>query len=285
MDNPNKKIPDEAFSTDPDENLRIENELLKLKMQAEHGAVFSESVSELSPELEAMFLENIQQLESAQKHSKETTVYEFIGKPVFMKPEELEPAALEDALAEITERLEANNIILHILGDYPPAVIYAFIINELFQQLVMPVKVPGFMQCFIYEEFHPNHSLSIERTVKRFLDNWFRMRFNDFALELAGDFITPEGLQFTREEVKARLNNCLDSYHSFSNCSITDAAIHFEWDDQMKKGLGHAGGVITYDATLENGETMHISGAYKLYMSCEFEFWDIYYFVMPGFAW
>ncbi len=285
MEDQNMDLYDGQFSPDPEENLRIENELLKLKLQAERGAIFSESRESLPAEVEAAFLKNIELFESAHEQAKESTVYEFIGKPAWKKKEELDPKALEDALAEMMEIMETRNIILEVMGEYPPAVIYEFITGEFFRQTFIPINVPGFMHCFTYEEFHPNHTLSIEMTANEFLGNWLRKEFSEYALEMAGPFITAAGRQLTEIEVKTKLNNCLDSYRSFSNSRINDMATSFEWNDAENKGLGHAEGMISYDAILENGETVHISGSFKLYMICEFDYWQIFYFEMPGFVW
>ena len=285
MDNQNKDLHDEPFSPDPEENLRIENELLKLKLQAERGAFFSESRGSIPAETEAAFLQHIEQFEAAYEQAKETTVYEFIGKPDCKKAEALEPKDQQDALDGMLEMLEEKNIILEVIGEYPPAVIYEFITGEFFRHTFMPISVPGFMHCFTYEEFHPNHALSIERTANEFLDHWFQKEFSEYSVELADTFITADGRQLTREEIMTRLSNCLDSYRSFSNSSISDTATSFEWNEAENTGLGHAEGMISYDATLENGETVHFSGPYKLYLCCVYDYWQIFYFVMPGFEW
>ena len=57
--NINNESPDEEkFSDDADENLRLQNEFLKLKMMAESGAYFGGS-GNLPPEIENQFLNNI----------------------------------------------------------------------------------------------------------------------------------------------------------------------------------------------------------------------------------
>ncbi len=49
--------------------------------------------------------------------------------------------------------------------------------------------------------------------------------------------------------------------------------------------MGHAEGMVKYDAVLENGETVHVEGPFKLYMQLEEEWWQIFYFHWPGFEW
>jgi hypothetical protein len=59
MEEENQKDQNENFSDDPEQNLRIENEILKLKMQAERGALFGGNRENLPPEIEAEFLKNV----------------------------------------------------------------------------------------------------------------------------------------------------------------------------------------------------------------------------------
>ena len=60
-------IDEEKLSDDPEENLRMENELLKLKLQAQFGA--SPGTSEgLPPGIENEFLKNVYAFE--QSHGK-----------------------------------------------------------------------------------------------------------------------------------------------------------------------------------------------------------------------
>ena len=50
------------FTNDPEEDLRMENELLKLKMQAERGGVFVGG-EDIPPEIENDWLQNILRFE------------------------------------------------------------------------------------------------------------------------------------------------------------------------------------------------------------------------------
>jgi len=50
--------------TDP-EDMRSENEIMKIKMQAEFGAVFGETATDLPPEIEQQLLNNVYEFEKA----------------------------------------------------------------------------------------------------------------------------------------------------------------------------------------------------------------------------
>ena len=89
MERKDKNQSEENLSDDPQENLRIENEILKLKMQAESGAVFGGGIADLPPEIEAQFLQNIQKFEDAWKNVNYIKVYDYIGKPDYKKEDDL----------------------------------------------------------------------------------------------------------------------------------------------------------------------------------------------------
>ena len=55
---------EEKFSDDPEENLRLQNDFLKMKMMAESGAWFGgEEKVGLPPDIENQFLKNVMEFE------------------------------------------------------------------------------------------------------------------------------------------------------------------------------------------------------------------------------
>jgi len=53
--------------------------------------------------------------------------------------------------------------------------------------------------------------------------------------------------------------------------------------DGKFQGIGHSEGMVKYNAILESGERKTIEGPFKLYMTRDFDWWSIMYFVMAGF--
>ncbi|HLG40789.1 MAG TPA: hypothetical protein VI461_14015 [Chitinophagaceae bacterium] len=285
MKKTNRNQQEENFSDDPGQNLRIENELLKLKMQAERGALFGGNMEGLPPEVEAEFLKNVQQFEDSFDKAREITVYECIGSPSYKNADELRPEEVKMEVEKMMELLHSKDIILEVLGRYELSVIYKFITEELFHEKIRKVSIPGYIHSFVYEEFHPNHHVDIARTAQDFLDHWFEKGFTEDSTELAARLITAEGKIYSREEVLGKLHNCLNSYQSFINIKFRGSDTSVEWDEKEGKGMGHAEGMFSYDAEVESGESIHIEGPFKLYMINEDGFWRIFYFVFPGFAW
>ncbi len=284
MQENNNENNEEKFSDDPEENLRIENEILKIKMQAESGAYFSENTNaDLTPDIENAFLRNVQQFEEAWKDVKSVKVFDMIGKPDFKKADELLPGEIENELEKLFTILNKHDINLEVLGKYDPLIIYRFITEELFKHETDDVQMPGMTKNFIYEEFHPNYKMDIEEKTNFFLSHWFEKSFTEYSWELGDPFILFDGSVLTKEEVLKKINDFFNCFKSFFECKYFIADIAFQLNQE--KGMGHAEGGVSYKAEMENGEVVTFEGPFKLYMSNEYGSWSIFYFIFPGFIW
>ncbi|MBK5279851.1 MAG: hypothetical protein JJE09_13410 [Bacteroidia bacterium] len=273
---------DEKFSDDPQENLRMENELLKLKLQAQFGA---KSVGEnLPPDIENEFLKNVYAFEQNQGAFNSIKVTEFLGFPDFIKASDLDDKLFKEEYVRLIELLEEKSIAVDFIRPREDRFKYQFIIEELFDH-TMSNSMPGMTLHFIYEEFHADHELDIRNRMEDFLRDWFRKEFNEFSSELSHQFILANGQTLTREEMLAKIQNLFDCYTSFINCQVAINEVKFQWSDETQTGIGHAEGGVRYDAVLETRETVHFEGPFKLYLSNEDGWWSIFYFVFPGFEW
>jgi hypothetical protein len=276
----NNEIPDQPLSDDPEENLRMENELLRLKLQAELGGQ-SHSSGNLPPELENEFLKNIFAFEQNYAHSKRITIYDVLGKPEFKKTEDLNDEAIELALEEVTNLLAKKNIMVHFDEECNSRTRYHFITEELFEKETDDFKIPGMTTNFDYEEFHPNHKKDIQNRAIEFLSEWFKQSFDENSWQLADYFVLPDRRVLSKKDIIAHLKNIFSAYKAFTNEDFFIKEIKFELNENG--GLGHAEGGAKYDAVLENGETIVIQGGFKLYLSNENGWWSIFHIVFPGF--
>jgi hypothetical protein len=278
------KNPEEKFSEDPEENLHIENEILKLKMQAESNA-FIVTGKDIPPDIEHLFLKNVQEWEAAYKNVKPIKVYDYIQRPEYRAVVVLNDEEVALELERVTEIMKLNNVCLHVEGQYDPRIIYRFITEELFEYETDDMKMPGMIQNFTYEEFHPNPQLDIQRRTMDFFEDWFERKFNDYSWELNDVLILPDGQTLSKEEVLSKIQKVFDSYPLFSNVQFAFGETSFQFDETKDTGLGHSEGMVKYSAMMENGEVVLIEGPFKLYMSHECNWWNIFYFVFPGFVW
>lgn len=278
---------EEKFSDDLQENLRIENEFLKIKLKAQYGDSFQMGISADMPlEIENQFLKSMMAFEDEYANAEYVTVFERLGSPDFKSPDELDELALSLAIKRLMKLLQNNDIKLDILdGPYEDKLIYRFITEELFSIKVESKPLAGMTCNFIYEEFHPNHKADIIKRTHSFLLNWFGRKFTEYCTELSWHCITSEGAQLTREDVIGKMNIFFEAFEHFKDDGYNINNISFELQEDVDKGMGFAEGMLKYDAVLENGEMIHYEGPYKLYLQLEDGWWSIFYFVMPGFKW
>lgn len=277
---------EEKFSDDPEENASIENEFLKLKLKAQFGDNFiMGGNAELPPEIENQFLKSLISFEENFKNIEFTTVFEKIGKPHYIPASKISKKEIAKALEAIIQIMDLNNIRLDICdGPYPDDVIYTFITEELFSHQIEKENMFFGTRIFIYEEFYPNNKADIEKNTRNFLNHWFTQSFNEYSEELADEFITAEAQRYNRESLYTKLNLFFDAFKGFENHDYNIEEIKFELLPNGN-GIGHAEGMLKYDALLENRERITFKGPYKLYMERSGIYWSIFYFEIPGFDW
>lgn len=276
----NDELPDDLFSDDPEENLRMENELLRLKLKAELGAE-SQSPANIDPEIENQFLKNILAFEHSYANAKRIKIYDLLGQPDFKNADELSDELIFIALQEVTDLLAEKNIEVYFGDGYNDRTKYSFITGELFEHETDDLTMPGMTTHFDYEEFHPNHKRDIENRAMEFLDQWFKRTLDEKSWELASEFILPDGKMLGKSAVAGQLKNIFNAYRGFTNDEYHIRDIGYELE--AFSGLGYAEGAVKYKAVLENGEVIDFAGPFKLYLTLEQGWWSIFHIVFPGF--
>jgi len=280
MSNLNENNDELPLSDDPEENLRMENELLKLKMQAELGSR-SYTAPDIDPEIENEFLKNVLAFEQNYAKSKQVKVYDLLGRPDYKKAEDLPDLLLEEALDDLIDLLSEKNIAVDFDEEIAPRTRYIFITEELFEEEMDDFTMPGMICHFDYEEFHPNHKKDIERRALDFITGWFNKSLDEKSPELGDGFIQPDGKLLSKEAVVARIKRIFERCTAFTDEKYEFFDIGFQLDGPT--GMGHAEGGVKYLALLDTGETIPIGGAFKLYMSLDYGWWNIVHIVFPGF--
>ncbi len=276
----------EKFSDDAEEQLRIENEILKLKLQAELGGEMQsfEGMENLPPEMENMFLKNILSFEHQFESKEPVAVAELIGNPSVAKVGDIDDANMDEALGNLELLLQGNNIVIDYAKDYGAREKYRFITEDLFAHRTMPLEIPGMVIHFSYEEFYPDHKQIIEEQAKEFIAHWFGMDFSEYSWELSEELFTDDNRIFTKAEVLEKFARIFASYKTFDNCEYIITEVGFQLNDDGT-GLGFAEGAIRSRAELENSEMIDLSGGFKLYLQLIDKDWAIFFFYWPGFVW
>jgi hypothetical protein len=274
---PNSDLP---FSSDPEENLRMENEVLRLKLKAELGTE-AHFIADLPAHLENEFLKNILSFENTIAGKKQIKVFDLLGKPDFIPAGELYDEDIELAFDRITELLNEKQIVVDFSGTYDSRTKYKFITEELFELETHEATESGMFIHFNYEDFHPNHSLDIVCRTEEFLSQWFDCSLDNHSWELADTFILADGQILRRETVVQQLKEFFDCYTAFKECEYFISDIQFELKEDC--GIGHAEGTVKYKGMLDNQEEIQFTGPFKLYFTFDYEWWSIFYFIFPGF--
>jgi len=283
MKNDNIDFQTDDFNSDPEENLRIENEILHLKLKAELGGELI-STETLSPDLENTFLKNVLEFERAFANSQQVKIIDFLGRPSFRKAHDLADHEMESALEYVCALMREKSIVIDFSGNYDLRLKYSFITEELFEYETDIIHIPGMITHYIYEEFHPSHELDIEARATDFLTGWFNQKLNDHCWELANNFILPNKTVLSKNEVLTKIQRVFDAYTAFLEAEYTIEEINFVLREN-ELGSGICKGRLSYKAILENGEKIEMDGSFTLYLSMEDQWWNIFYFDLPGFKW
>lgn len=211
-----------------DENLKLENEFMKMKLMMEQGAQFGNgqgSSSDLPAEVENQFLHNIIEFEKQYAKQKRIKVFDKIGRPTQFKPVKKIPSKeIENAWNELSEYLHKCNI---DLGVCSPGVsckeLYRFVVEELFEYEMDDMSVHGMTHCFIYDDFHPDHeyentNAAVNDCIKIMLSknpmDWIS-HFRSEKIRLNKHF------PITEDEVKRLVNNFKLSYEEIELKNIS----------------------------------------------------------------
>ncbi|MFI5170958.1 MAG: hypothetical protein ACHQFW_01130 [Chitinophagales bacterium] len=277
---PNKNNPEIS----PEDDLRAENEVKKLRLEMEQGAVFGGNFNEIPPEVEKQFLDNIFAFEKQYAENVKISVYDFIGKPEIMPTDKLKDDEIKMELEKMYALLSQNGLALDVLADYEneDRLIYTFIVEELFSHMIDDIRIPGWVCNFIYEEFHPNHQYDIRNRCDEFIEYVFRdkypgaERFDEFVFQCNEMYVSENDSSPYPKKISPSLTNFFNAFPSRTLNSFKIRSIENDNEFSLVKFL------INYDAYTEINEPVHFSGHGQIIVVCEYDYWCIKKVDMPG---
>jgi len=157
---------------------RILNEKKKDDLRDQYGAHFGEGEEKLPPEVESEWLDNIAEFERQFENAKQITVRERIGNPTIKPLAEILDSELEAELNNLLELLSQNNIAIDFIHEQDDHETYRFITEELLNETMNDMRIPGMISNFIYEEFHPNDEDDVTLWANEFMDGLFKQEFS-----------------------------------------------------------------------------------------------------------
>lgn len=265
------------------EQLREENEFLKMKMMLERGAQFGHGPGheELPPELENAFLKQIEEIENVFENGQMITVFEKIGSPNHFKP----PAEIpDDEIRQQREELFEYMLGFGIEVDWECESIserelYRFAFEDLFPFEMEDWSHPKVICTFMYEMFYPDLEADNINFVK---DNCLRILFtkrqqffNGFFLRNCIQLNEHKNLSFSEfnilvDRFKLAFDDIWINTLDPSTCTILE-------DDSVVEGSFEIVGVC-------NQEEITFSGKWKVIIGCDeaSPFWQINYVELEG---
>lgn len=146
-----------------EDRLDVENTFLKMKLMTENGALFNigrldGNKSEIPPDIEMQFLKYIIEFENQSQNKERITIFDKINQPNFFIPvNEVPDSQIEEECLKLLNYLHLFNIRLHVCSpNISDREIYRFIIEELFNEEIDNISMPGMFINFTYDEFHPD---------------------------------------------------------------------------------------------------------------------------------
>lgn len=275
---------EEKFSEDPEEQLRIENELLKLKLQAEMGAQFGAN-ADIPPEVEQEFLRQIMAFQEHQKNAPLIVFGEYVGGPELTPADELTEAELEQLWPELEERLRQKQLHLNFGAEYPLAVKYEFVRNDLYPLEIMQPS-EGHNWIFDYEEFHPNHAAHLEEKAVAFLNDFFNNSITEETDYLADTLIAGNGRMVPRAELAEKVRAFHDLFAAIKDFAFNVDAVQVDEPQQPADPMmGFVEGTMRYTIETEDHQAEEIMGPFKCYFQQTGDWWEIFCFYLHGFTW
>ncbi len=186
------------------EDIGTENELMKLKMMAEFGGDFVGS-EDISPEVENQFLKQIITFHKQHEKSKITTVYQYIGEPEYNHVNDMTDKEIKKELKRMFTIMTKNGVSLSVLAETPDREVYRFITEELFKHEIEDVKMKGWVNQFIYEEFHPNAGYNVKNAVVYCLQSIFDKGSSFFEDHYSEEMKNSIGLSTDTEELREKI--------------------------------------------------------------------------------
>jgi hypothetical protein len=257
----------ESFNNNPD-RLRAENEEKKKKLIEEHGAYFSSLSNDtnLPPEIESQFLNNIMAFEDAYQNNKRIRLFDYLGKPTTNRIEDLMENEIPDELNRLIELLSRHQVILDTLCDVDDRELYRFITEELFFEEIDDMHIPGMITHYTYEEFHPNHAYDIERLSTDFIHSYLNKESDFYTYSLsteAGN--TDWHIQFREAFSSFQLNDFSIQKFDFDT---EKAVVQFDCDF-----VGQVEGAV---------ESLRFLGKGELILLYQWDFWCVDSIKLPN---
>ena len=155
--------------------------------------------------------EYFEDLDRQLEDAPQITVRQRIGNPKIRLFDDIPRSEVEEELDTLLELLYTNNIVIDFLHDISDREAYMFITEELLDETMDDIRVPGMYSHFIYEEFHPNDEDDIEQWTGEFLDTFFKGGTQGVYIPIGdSELYDAKGSLISQEQFKQQI----DGFHT-----------------------------------------------------------------------
>jgi len=282
----NWKVMREDYSPmNEEENLRTENEFLKLKLMLEHGGQFGEmeqdSNTELPPEIENQFLNNVLAFEKQFSEHKVIKVYDKIGRPQHFRPvAEIADGEIAKAWDHLSDYLNDHGIDVSVCSpNISMKELYRFVTEELFDHETDDMNLPGWTTNFIYDEFHPDPIYDNSRLVEQDLFNdVFRKDDLFYGIDYSGEGFVFNEVYYSDFKLYSERINRFKSL--FDEISVTEFNVG---DCVVDENNCCVRGNYKAAASIGNSETVFSGGYVVKLVVGELGYWELKDIQISGF--
>lgn len=263
-----------------EDNLKAENTMLKFKLGLEYGMQMQES-GDLSPTVENKWLKSVYEFEQQYKDAKPVKVYDHIGRPAFMKCDELSVIEISNERQRIQSIMAENGVQLDCICEYDDATIYRFITEELFEHEMDDIRITGMTYHFIYEEFHPNHDHDLRRHTTMFVNSIFGRQWNaEFDGIIFEKSVTFSGRQYSSAEMSS-IVQAFQKTHTFFRVKAIDINQVSIDSDAVKADVRAS---LSVSGKRKLGGTVEYEGLCAFQFKRDNDYWSVSGFHIPGFS-
>lgn len=260
---------------------RALNEHKRRALEKRFGARCSFDDADVPPEIIGEWLDYIEEFETQYQGAGRTTVRAFIGSPQFPPSRSLPPADIPRELVRLLALLATNGIEVHMEHPLTAEEQYRFLTEELLDQEIDDIRVPGMTHNFLYGEIHADDRAEAVIEAGHFLHHLFDKNPGACArIAAEKSFSDPAGAPVTRYGLLRALEEFLGGIAAFTRYEMDDLSCVMEGETA----------VVAFQVTWEGlaAATMRpvsASGTATLRMRKSHPGWEVTGANIPGWAW
>lgn len=267
---------DDTLPPDDNRHLHAENDFLLRKLQEEFGAThfFEENVPAT---LQNAFLKTVLEAEGlCSENQRKVPIFQRLQFPYCLDDMYLTDEGVNHELRRLQSLLFEYHIVVDSIYENDPRIMYRFILNELFNQLVDDVPVSSYYVHFCYEEFFPNDIEELRTDTIEFihelLDQSLSMEYNMLSAVMR--------CRDRRIQREVFLENLDAFYENFRQLHLKYVEIA-DVDLQGKLATVHFN--VNYEAVMHDSDVITIDGnGFFRFTRESVPFWSIEEISFPG---